>query len=292
MNTAWIGLGAMGAPMAGHLAGDNLLSSVWNRTRRKATEFTGQFPGTRVASDPIELVQDAGIIFLCVSADDDLRALIGQVEDRLAAGQIIVDHSTVAPATAQELSGRLEEIGVAFIDAPVTGGVEGAINGQLAIMAGGDHRALDEVEPVMRRYARIIHHLGPSGSGQAAKAVNQLLVAGIAEAVCESLALMEKLQLPATPMLELLGSGAAGNWFLEKRAATMLDDSFEVGFDPRLLLKDLRICQTLCSEAGFDSGVVDQAIADYSRLIDQGSGEGDISSLIRLKREPRPGGKV
>ncbi len=284
MKATWIGLGAMGAPMAGHLAESGELATVWNRTAARSERFIAEHPAIGVADNPAQAAADADVIFTCVSADDDLRGIVDQLEPSLAAGQIVVDHSTVAPATARDLSDALEDLGVAFIDAPVTGGVEGAIGGRLAVMAGGDERALERVRPIMARYARVIHHLGPSGSGQAGKAVNQLMVAGIAEAVCESLALMEKLSLPREPMLELLGGGAASNWFLDKRGATMLADSFDVGFDPRLLLKDLKICHALCTEAGFESTVVDQAITDYSRLIESGSNGGDISSLFRLKR--------
>ncbi len=284
MKATWIGLGAMGAPMAGHLAVGGELATVWNRTPERAERFIADYPSIRTAAGPAQVAVDADIIFICVSADDDLRAVIEQLEPSLAAGQVVVDHSTVSPATARELADALEDLGVAFIDAPVTGGVEGAIAGRLAVMAGGDDRALQQVRPVMARYARVIHNLGPSGCGQAAKAVNQLMVAGIAEAVCESLALMEKLELPQEHMLELLAGGAAGNWFLDKRGRTMLADSFETGFDPKLLLKDLRICQALCTEAGFESAVVDQALSDYGRLIETGANGGDISSLIRLKR--------
>jgi 3-hydroxyisobutyrate dehydrogenase len=284
MKAAWIGLGAMGAPMAGHLANNGHLAATWNRTTAKAERFASEHPRVRAAASPEDASRDADVIFICVSADDDLRWIIGQLEPVLGAGQIVVDHSTVAPSTARDLADSLEDLGVAFIDAPVTGGVEGAINGQLAIMAGGDERALDQIRPVLACYARVVHHLGPSGCGQAAKAVNQLMVAGIAEAVCESLALMERLELPRDAMLEILGSGAAGNWFLDKRGATMLDDTFDTGFDPKLLLKDLGICETLCEEAGFDSAVVNQALTDYSKLIEAGDNGGDISSLIRLKK--------
>ena len=284
MKATWIGLGAMGAPMAGHLAKAGDLATVWNRTPARAEQFVAEHTSIGAAADPAQAAADADVIFLCVSADDDLRAIVEQLEPSLAAGQIVVDHSTVSPATARDLADALEDLGVAFIDAPVTGGVEGAIDGRLAVMAGGDDRAFEKIRPVMAHYARVIHHLGPSGSGQSAKAVNQLMVAGIAEAVCESLALMEKLALPQEPMLELLAGGAAGNWFLDKRGHTMLADSFEVGFDPKLLLKDLRICRSLCAETGFDSAVVGQALSDYERLVDAGIGSGDISSLIRLKR--------
>lgn len=284
MKAAWIGLGAMGAPMAGHLASAGHLATVWNRTPARSEHFLADHPSVRMTADPAEAAAGAEVIFICVSADKDLNAVIEALEPGLAAGQVVVDHSTVSPATARDLAGALEDLGVTFLDAPVTGGVEGAINGALAVMAGGDQRAVDHIRPLLNRYARVVHHLGPSGCGQAAKAVNQLMVAGIAEAVCESLALMGRLDLPQEAMLELLAGGAAGNWFLDKRGATMLADSFEVGFDPKLLLKDLRICQTLCSEAGFESAVVDQSLRDFDRLVESGASGGDISSLIRLKR--------
>jgi 3-hydroxyisobutyrate dehydrogenase len=137
---------------------------------------------------------------------------------------------------------------------------------------------------VLASYSRIARRLGPAGAGQSAKAVNQLMVAGIAEAVCESLALMERLELPRDAMLELLGGGAAGNWFLEKRGRSMLEDDFETGFDPKLMLKDLRICQQLCAEAGFHSTVARQAVDDYQRLVDAGETGRDISALFRHKR--------
>ncbi len=284
MKAAWIGLGAMGAPMAGHLAKHGHLAAVWNRTAAKSERFAAEYPRVRVAATAQDAARDADVIFICVSADDDLRGIIDALDSVLAAGQIVVDHSTVAPSTARDLADALEDVGVTFIDAPVTGGVEGAVNGQLAIMSGGDARALDKIRSVLACYARVVHHLGSSGSGQSAKAVNQLMVAGIAEAVCESLALMERLDLPREPMLEVLGGGAAGNWFLDKRGATMLDDRFDTGFDPKLLLKDLGICETVCQETGFHSTVVGQALADYKKLIAAGENGGDISSLIRLKK--------
>jgi 3-hydroxyisobutyrate dehydrogenase len=205
------------------------------------------------------------------------------MRESLRPGQVVIDHSTVAPLTARELAADLAELDVAFIDAPVTGGVEGAKNGQLAIMVGGDDAAAEKVRRVMDCYARLVHHLGPSGAGQSAKAVNQLMVAGIAEAVCESLALMRRLDLPSEPMLEILGGGAAGNWFLDKRGRTMLADSFETGFEPKLLLKDLKICEHLCDEAGLESSVLSLAIPDYQRLVDAGEKGRDISALFRHK---------
>jgi 3-hydroxyisobutyrate dehydrogenase len=284
MKTGWIGLGAMGWPMAGHLHDHDRLAAVWNRSGEKAKAFAAEHPGVAAAESPAALAADVDVVCLCVSADDDLRDVVAAMRDSLRPGQVVIDHSTVAPVTARALAEDLAALEVAFIDAPVTGGVEGAKNGQLAVMAGGDPDAVEKARPVIDSYARIMHHLGPSGAGQSAKAVNQLMVAGIAEAVCESLALMRRLDLPSEPMLELLGGGAAGNWFLDKRGRTMLADSFETGFDPRLLLKDLKICDHLCREAGFDSAVLAQALADYQKLVDAGETGRDISALFRYKR--------
>lgn len=283
MKIGWIGLGAMGWPMAGHLHRAGHLDGVYNRTSEKAEGFAEQHANVAAMTSAAELAEAVDVILICVSADDDLTGLIKSMSDSLRSGQRIVDHSTVSPATARKLAEELSEKGVGFVDAPVTGGVEGAVKGRLAIMAGGQWEDFHTLEPLFDAYARVHHHLGPSGSGQAAKAVNQLMVAGIAEAVCESLALMEKLDLPREQMLELLAGGAAGNWFLDKRGRSMLADEFDIGFHPTLLLKDLKICQDLCREAELESGVVNLALADYSRLIDEGDNGRDISALIRLK---------
>jgi len=282
--TAFIGLGAMGAPMAGHLHRAGLLAAVWNRSRDKAERFVVEHPGAALPQTLGELAAQAEIVLICVSADDDLRAVVEQIEPGLRAGSIVVDHSTVAPATAREIASRLSARDVQFVDAPVTGGVEGAIHGRLAIMVGGEAETLARLEPVFAAYGKLWRHLGPAGAGQSAKAVNQLIVAGVAEAVCEALALVEKLGLPPEAMLELLGGGAAGSWFLEKRGRTMLADSFETGFAPALLLKDLKICRALTEEAGFASSILGPAVADYQRLVDAGETGKDISALIRQKR--------
>ena len=285
MKTAWIGLGAMGWPMAGHLHSAGLLQAVWNRSHDKTVAFCQQHDGVVAADQPAALAEQADAIALCVSADQDLAEVIDALLPALRPGQLIVDHSTVSPAAAREQAARLTAAGVGFIDAPVTGGVEGAIKGQLAIMAGGDWDDYQHALPLFEAYGRVHHHLGAVGSGQAGKAVNQLMVAGIAEAVCEALALLERLDLPRESMLELLSGGAAGNWFLDKRGRTMLADEFEVGFAPALLLKDLKICQALCEQTGFESGVVRQALADYQQLVDGGEKGRDISALIHLKQE-------
>ncbi|MEX0915366.1 MAG: NAD(P)-dependent oxidoreductase [Wenzhouxiangellaceae bacterium] len=290
IETGFIGLGAMGAPMAGHLHRHGLLAAVWNRSRDKADAFAQAHDGIEAAESPAAVAQGVDVVLVCVSADDDLRRVLADLEPGLRPGMIVVDHSTVSPAIAREMAARMQSLEVAFLDAPVTGGVEGANNGQLAIMAGGDRAAFDRLEPVFSAYGKAWRYLGPAGAGQSAKAVNQLIVAGIAEAVCEALAVVEKLGLPQDEMLELLGGGAAGNWFLEKRGKTMLADSFETGFDPKLLLKDLGICAALLDELSFESSLLPNALEDYRRLVKRGESGGDISALIRLKRASTHGG--
>jgi len=284
ITAGFIGLGAMGGPMAGHLHDNGLLTAVWNRSGERSEEFARRHARVETPDSPAALAGMVEVILVCVSADDDLRQVIADLEPGLSPGKIVVDHSTVSPATAREISERMATLEVAFVDAPVTGGVEGAKNGQLAIMAGGDSDAFARLENVFAAYGKAWRHLGPAGAGQSAKAVNQLIVAGIAEAVCEGLAVVEKLGLPREEMLELLGGGAAGNWFLEKRGRTMLADSFETGFAPKLLLKDLKICASLLDELSFESSVLPNALKDYARLVERGETGKDISALIRLKR--------
>ncbi|MEN1728907.1 MAG: NAD(P)-dependent oxidoreductase [Pseudomonadota bacterium] len=280
----WIGLGAMGWPMAGHLHAQGQLRAVWNRSGDKTEAFVEQHEGVEASASPAALAESVDAIAVCVSADEDLAAVVDALIPGLQQGQIVIDHSTVSPAAARKQAERLASLGVGFVDAPVTGGVEGAIKGQLAVMAGGAWDHYHDMIPFIDAYSRVHHHLGASGAGQSAKAVNQLMVAGIAEAVCESLALMDTLDLPREMMLELLGGGAAGNWFLDKRGRTMLADEFDIGFAPALLLKDLKICQALCDDVQFDSSVLGQAIPDYQHLVDQNEPGRDISALIRIKK--------
>ncbi|HTV85065.1 MAG TPA: NAD(P)-dependent oxidoreductase [Dyella sp.] len=281
---AFIGLGAMGAPMAGHLKRHGLLHAVANRTHAKAVALAQALD----VSAPATLAELAGacdLIALCVTADADVLATVDALAPHLKAGAIVVDHSTVAPDTAKEAAARLAAVGVHFLDAPVSGGVEGAKNGKLSVMVGGDAAVLERARPALETYALRITHLGPVGAGQATKAVNQVLVAGIAQAVCEGLALGEALGLDPDRLIPTLGAGAAGNWFLEKRGATMLKNEFSVGFKLALLHKDLGIVRGIAEGVGTDRTVIERSLADYAELMRQGHGDDDISGLIRLKRK-------
>ena len=283
LKTAFIGLGAMGAPMAGHLHSHGLLTAVGNRTQARADALAAEL-GV-VAPSLAEIAASCDVIAICVSADADVIGVVEALAPSLRKGSIVIDHSTVAPATAKRVAQRLAEVGADFIDAPVSGGVEGAKNGKLSVMVGGDAEVLEKVRSVLEAYAVRVTHMGPVGSGQATKAVNQVLVAGIAHAVTEGLALGEALGLEADRLIPTLGAGAAGNWFLEKRGATMLRNEFSVGFKLALLHKDLGIVREIAEEAGTDRGVIERSLADFAELMSQGYGDEDISALIRLKRK-------
>lgn len=283
IKAAFIGLGAMGAPMARHLHDKGLLAAVGNRKQARADELAKEL-GVQ-APDTAGIAASCDVIALCVSADADVIGVVEALAPSLSRGDIVIDHSTVAPATAQRAARILAEVGAHFLDAPVSGGVEGAKNGKLSVMVGGEADVLERARPVLEAYGARITHMGPVGGGQATKAVNQVLVAGIAQAVTEGLALGEALGLEADRLIPTLGAGAAGNWFLEKRGATMLRNEFSVGFKLSLLHKDLGIVRGIAQDAGTDRTIIEQSLANYAELMSQGYGDDDISALIRLKRK-------
>jgi 3-hydroxyisobutyrate dehydrogenase len=284
LKAAFIGLGAMGAPMAGHLKAKGLLVAVANRTHAKAEALARELNVSAPAT-LAELAAQCDVIALCVTADADVLGAVEALAPHLKRGAIVIDHSTDAPATAKQAAAMLAAVGAHFLDAPVSGGVEGAKNGKLSVMVGGDADVLERARPVLEAYALRVTHLGAVGTGQATKAINQILVAGIAQAVCEGLALGEALGLDPERLIPTLGAGAAGNWFLDKRGATMLRDEFSVGFKLALLHKDLAIVRGIAGQAGSATGVIDRSLADYAELMRQGYGDDDISALIRLKRK-------
>ncbi|MCW8926127.1 MAG: NAD(P)-dependent oxidoreductase [Xanthomonadales bacterium] len=278
-----IGLGAMGEPMAQHLANAGYLSMVWNRTPEKSTQFATR-NGVTAAETPAQLAAGCNVILVCVSADADLKDVIEQLLPAIKPACVVCDLSTVAPATARQVAASLEPTGAGFVDAPVSGGVEGAKKGCLSVMAGGESANISRIMPVLETFSASVTHMGPVGSGQATKAVNQVIVAGIAEATCEALALAEKLNLPSQRLLSVVSAGAAGSWFLDHRGASMLENQFDVGFKLSLLLKDLLICRSLAQDLDIHVPTVEAAIRDYSALVEKGHGDHDISGLIHLKR--------
>jgi 3-hydroxyisobutyrate dehydrogenase len=281
--TGFIGLGAMGAHMARNLAQRDLLATVWNRTEATARTLAEEL-GVQCAASPALLAQEADVVLICVPADADVLAVIDQLLPNLKPGAIVIDLSTVSSGTAQEAARRVRSQGADFLDAPVTGGVEGARNGTLAIMVGGAADTLRQALPVLEAMGRRIVHMGDTGMGQAAKAVNQVMAAGIAEAVTEALAFGEHLGLDMAKVIDVVSSGAAGNWFLEKRGPTMTQGTFQPGFKLALHHKDLKICRAMAESLGLPLPVADMALRNYARLMAEGYGDEDISALYRLKR--------
>lgn len=283
----FIGLGAMGYPMAAHLLKSGHPVQVWNRTAAVSAGFVAEYAAQgdlHIAADLASLAADCNVIFTCVSADKDLTGIIRQLLPALADNTVICDHSTTAPDTARQISRDLATVACHFVDAPVSGGVEGARKGTLVTMVGGDETIVERISPLLECYTGKIARMGPVSAGQATKAVNQVMVAGIAEAVSEALALAEKMELPSDQLLEVLGGGAAGNWFMAHRGQTMLADRFDVGFKLSLLHKDLGICEELARNLDLDLYLLRQARDDYRRLMEAGEGDFDISALIHIKQ--------
>ena len=284
MKTGVIGLGAMGSGMALNLHKAGRLHGVWNRTLSKAERVAGQ-TGVILFESPAGLASECELVILCVSRDADVLEMVEQVASSATAGTIVVDTSTVSSATAQRAAGLLAEKNVAFLDCPVSGGVEGARNGTLAMMAGGDAEVLARAEETLRAIAATVTLIGPTGSGQACKAVNQIMCAGVNQAVTEALAFGEAMGLDMNKVVDVVAKGAAGNWFLDHRGKTMLVDDNDTGFKLNLHHKDLTICKDMLE--GLDSvslPLVDTTLRQYEELMEQGYGDEDISALYRLKR--------
>lgn len=283
MKAGFIGLGAMGAPMAGHVAARGLLAVVGNRTRAKADALAAQL-GVKASASAADFA-GCDVVALCVSMDADVLQQVEALAGVLAPGAVVVDHSTVSVDTARRAQALLAERGIGFLDAPVSGGVEGARNGKLSVMVGGAAGHLEKARPVLEAYAARITHMGDSGAGQATKAVNQIMVAGINQAVTEALAFGQAMGLDLDETIDVVGNGAAGNWFVNHRGPTMIRDVFRPGFRLALHHKDLAICQAMAAELNVALPVVEMTMHHYRRLMDEGYGDEDISALFRLKRE-------
>jgi 3-hydroxyisobutyrate dehydrogenase len=283
MKAGFIGLGAMGRHMAAHLAAKGLLGGVWNRTRARAQEFAAEH-GVPAVEAPAELWARCDALVLCVSADAQVLEVVERIAGADARGKLVIDASTVARETAVAAAKRLAEMGARFIDAPITGGTEGARNATLTFMAGGAAGDVREAMPLLEAMGKRIVHMGATGAGQATKAVNQVVCAGIAQAVTEGIAFAEALKLPLDKVLEVVGSGAAGSWFMAHRGRNFISGQYPPGFKLALHLKDLYICQRMARALGGTLPVTEATIAPYEELVRQGHGEEDISTLYRLNR--------
>lgn len=283
LRVGFIGLGAMGLPMALNLHRAGLLVGAWNRSPGKAAALAAE-TGTMAAATPAALAAECDVLVTCVSADEDLLEVIDAVAPALPAGAVVVDCSTVAAATAREAAARLAATGAGFLDCPVSGGTEGAVAGTLSIMIGGDEAHLAKARPALEAMGGSLVHMGPVGAGQAAKATNQIMVAGINQAVTEALAFGRAQGLPMDKLIAALEKGAAGNWFLSRRGPTMIRGEYPLGFKVGLHAKDLEICRRMAAELGVKLPVVEMTLVHYARLPAQ-SAEEDISALFRLKSD-------
>lgn len=283
---AFLGLGVMGYPMAGHLVAAGHDVTVYNRTAARAEAWVGEHGGT-MAPTPAAAAQGAEFVMSCVGNDDDLRAVCtgenGAFEG-MSSGAVFVDHTTVSARVTRELYAAARDRGVSFVDAPISGGQAGAENGVLSIMCGGDEDAYARAEPIMQAYGRSIKRLGESGAGQLTKMVNQICIAGLVQGLAEGLHFAEKAGLDGRAVVEVISGGAAGSWQMSNRYETMLDDKFDFGFAVDWMRKDLGICLSTANENGASlpvTALVDQFYKDVQNM---GGGRWDTSSLIRRLR--------
>lgn len=284
MKLGFIGLGVMGAPMAGHLATAGHDVTVYNRTRAKADAWVAKHGG-RAASTPRAAAAGAEIVFSCVGNDDDVRAVTAGADGAfhgMQRGAVFVDHTTASAAVAVELDRDARERGLSFLDAPVSGGQSGAEQGILTVMVGGDAAAFARAQPVIAHFARAVTLMGPSGAGQKTKMVNQICVAGVVEGLAEGLAFALSAGLDAKQVVSVISKGAATSWQMENRGDTMVDGKFDFGFAVDLMRKDLRIAMEEARANGAElpaTALIDQF---YAKLQKQGHGRLDTSSLIKL----------
>jgi len=284
---AFIGLGVMGYPMAGHLARAGHQVCVYNRTPAKAAQWVAEHGGSQ-ALIPREVAQGAELVMTCVGNDEDLRAVVLGADGAFAgmsAGAVLVDHTTASADVARELAAQAEQQGLGFLDAPVSGGQAGAQNGVLTIMVGGRSAAYAQAEPVLQAYARMIRLMGEAGSGQLTKMVNQICIAGLVQGLAEALHFAQRAGLDAESAMEVIGKGAAQSWQLDNRHKTMLAGEFEFGFAVDWMRKDLSILLDEARRNGAQlpvTALVDQFYADIQAM---GGGRWDTSSLMaRLSR--------
>jgi 3-hydroxyisobutyrate dehydrogenase len=283
LRVGFAGLGAMGIPMAKNLHKAGLLAAVWNRTTAKATALGAEL-GCAAPASLGEFAQSLDVAVVCVSADADVRAVIEGLASGLGAGALVIDCSTVSADTARWAQDLLSARGVAFLDAPVSGGVEGAQKGTLAIMTGGELAAFEKARPVLQAMGKTIEHFGPAGSGQATKATNQIMVAGIIRAVAEAMAFAGAHGLPLEKVVSTLGAGAGSSWYFVNRAPNMVRGAYPAGFRVKLHAKDLGICRDMAARFGVHLPVVDAMLEEYRELVAQGHGDEDISATHRLKQ--------
>ncbi len=280
---AFIGLGVMGYPMAGHLKAAGHDVTVYNRTTAKAEAWVSQHGGS-MAATPAEAAKGAEFVFACVGADDDLRAVTTGPEGAFAAmdeGSIFIDNTTASAGVARELHAAASAVGLGFIDAPVSGGQAGAEGGILTVMCGGDEADFTRAEPVIGSFGRIVNRIGGPGAGQQAKMVNQICIAGLVQGLSEAINFGIKAGLDMDVVLDTIGGGAAQSWQMVNRGKTMVADEFDFGFAVDWMIKDLGICMEEAARANAPLPVTEQVLGYYCEVSANGGGRWDTSSLIR-----------
>ena len=280
---AFIGLGVMGFPMAGHLHENGHQVTVYNRSKAKSEKWRSKYGGD-VSNTPRLAAQDADFVISCVGNDDDLRSVVlgrDGALDGMSQNSVYIDHTTVSAKVTSELYGLAAKQNISFVDAPISGGQAGAENGVLSIMCGGDKEAYERAEPIMNVYARICRRIGKSGAGQKTKMCNQIAIAGLVQGLSEALHFAEKADLDGRAVVEVISQGAAGSWQMSNRYETMLDGHFEHGFAVDWMRKDLAICLSASDELGASlpiTALIDQYYKDVQNM---GGGRWDTSSLFK-----------
>ncbi len=283
-NVSFIGLGVMGYPMAGHLQNNGYNVTVYNRTTAKAEKWLDEYKGS-MAKTPGEASQNSEIVFMCVGRDEDIiEVMEGEVGilSNVAEGSIIVDHTTASAEIARNYYQKLKDKKLSFLDAPVSGGQAGAENGVLSIMIGGDEKDYNTVKPVLTSYGKAIELIGPSGSGQIAKMINQICIAGLVQGLSEAMAFGKKSNVDMEKVLSVISKGAAQSWQMENRYRTMLDGKFDYGFAVDWMRKDLSICFNEASKNGAMLPVTKIVDKYYEEVQKNGGNRFDTSSLMTL----------
>ena len=286
-NVAFIGLGVMGFPMAGHLAKAGHSVTVYNRSSDKTNRWCSEYEG-QIAATPANAAEGADFILCCVGNDDDLREVtIGAsgAFSKISKGSIFVDHTTVSARVTNELFDIGTEMGFDYIDAPISGGQAGAENGMLSIMCGGNQEAFDKAKPILETYSKICKRIGNSGAGQQTKMCNQIAIAGLVQGLSEALHFAEKAGLDGRDVVEVISQGAAGSWQMENRYETMLDEHFNHGFAVDWMRKDLKICLEASDQIGASLPVTALVSEFYKDVQKMGGGRWDTSSLIARLRK-------
>ena len=279
----FIGLGVMGYPMAGHLSNKFSDICIFNRSQEKVTKWLSQYSG-KAFDTPEELSSQCNVIALCVGRDEDVREMMSGkkgILNSVSPGTIIIDHTTTSATLSKEMNELARQKGVIFLDAPISGGQAGAESGQLSVMVGGDEASYKSIKPILYNYSKFTKYMGPSGSGQLTKMVNQICIAGLVQALSEGVNFSEKVGLNTTDVMEVITKGAAQSWQMENRWETMLKDEYDHGFAVDWMRKDLDIVSEQAGQVGANIEITEMVNKFYKDIQDLDGGRWDTSSLLK-----------